>query len=90
MSKGIILLDIPKNCYECKMLNGSDECILQDEDTNDFYFDDHDGLKNGCPIQELPGRHNTYAAQVGEQWAVFNKGWNACLDAITGQQDEET
>lgn len=28
--------------------------------------------------------YNTDGMQVGEEWAVFNRGWNACLEALTG------
>lgn len=51
--KGYILIDIPDTCYECPMMNGSDECIIQDEDTNAFYHDDYDGLRKCCPIHEI-------------------------------------
>lgn len=51
--KGYILIDIPDTCFECPMMNSSDECILQDEDTNAFYHDDYDGLRKCCPIHEI-------------------------------------
>lgn len=51
--KGYILIDIPDTCFECPMMNGSDECILQDEDTNAFYHDSYSGLQTGCPIHEI-------------------------------------
>lgn len=82
MGKGIITIDIPENCFECPLLNGNDECILQDEDTNAFYADDYDGLRKNCPVKEPPERHVTDAKQVGEEWSVFNRGWNHCLDTI--------
>lgn len=45
--------DMPKKCIQCPFLNGSDECILQDEDTN-FAADSFDDLHAGCPLEELP------------------------------------
>lgn len=82
--KVIAIIEKPENCLYCDMLNGSDECILQDEYQN-FDVDSVSDLLNNCPLREIPEKHNTDATQVGEQWSVFNKGWNACIDEIMKQ-----
>lgn len=46
--------DMPKSCMACPFCNGSDECILQDEDAN-FTADSFDDLRRGCPLEEFPG-----------------------------------
>lgn len=86
MSKAVLVIDMPENCYECPMLNGSDECILQDEDTNAFYADDYDGLRKGCPLRELPEKKDTRKALSWEH-KKYMGGWNACIDAITGIEE---
>lgn len=35
MSKSVLVIDTPKNCMECDLLTGSDECIMQDADTEE-------------------------------------------------------
>lgn len=30
--KAILVMEMPENCLECPLLNGSDECVMQDED----------------------------------------------------------
>lgn len=45
--------DMPKKCIQCPFLDGSDECILQDEDAN-FAADSFNDLQAGCPLAEVP------------------------------------
>lgn len=45
--------DMPENCCTCPFCNGSDECVVQDEDAN-FFSDSWDDLRRGCPLEELP------------------------------------
>lgn len=53
MGKAVLVMDMPESCEKCPMLNGADECILQDEDAN-FAADTLEDLKEGCPLVELP------------------------------------
>ncbi len=32
--KAVLVMEMPENCLECPLLNGSDECVMQDEDAN--------------------------------------------------------
>ena len=34
MSKSVLVIDTPEDCMHCLLLTGSDECMLQDENTN--------------------------------------------------------
>lgn len=65
------------------MLNGSDECILQDEDAN-FNAETWDDLMNGCPVQKLPDKKDYKNLSDENPMKAWGNGWNACLDAITG------
>ena len=47
--------DMPERCTVCPFVNGSDECILQDDDANvDAYT--WDDLYDGCPLIALEER----------------------------------
>ena len=46
MSKSILVIDTPKDCASCPLLNGSDECSMQDQDAN-FAADCFDDLGQG-------------------------------------------
>ncbi len=53
MSKSVLVIDTPESCIQCPLLNGSDECVMQDEDAN-FNADSLDDLMHGCPLKPLP------------------------------------
>lgn len=74
MSKAVLVMDMPENCTECPLLNGADECIMQDEDAN-FNADTLDELKAGCPLRGLPEKQGNSKYQND-----YEKGWNACID----------
>ena len=54
MSKSVLVIDTPDKCIHCPLLNGADECILQDDDANLKAGDSWDGLMKGCPLKPLP------------------------------------
>lgn len=87
MNKAVLIMDMPKSCGDCVFSNpDGDYCPFLGEVT----LSEYEGCKKAnCPLRELPEKHNTDARQVGEQWAVFNQGWNACLDAIEGRKTNE-
>lgn len=80
--KAILVMEIPENCLECPLLNGSDNCIMQDEDAN-FASDTWSDLKNGCPLVPMPERK---IAVPGYEAHIEAKGWNACLGAVEGSK----
>ena len=88
MIKAVLIMDMPESCEKCPMLNGADECILQDEDAN-FAADTLEDLKEGCPLVELPERMDALkAATTGKDClhpAHYAQGFNACIDKIMGQ-----
>lgn len=92
MKKAILVIDVismPTGCQECNFCScDGDECLLLSKDISEKVYLENKRLSE-CPLRELPEKHNTDARQVGEQWAVFNQGWNACLDAIEGSKANE-
>ena len=75
--KAILIIDIPESCEECPMINGADECILQNEDIN-FFADTWNDLMAECPLKKMPEKKPAKAVE----WLDFNCGWNACIDEI--------
>ena len=80
--KVIAIIEKPENCFYCDMLNGSDECILQDKYQN-FDADSLSDLLNNCPLRELPEAKSEECGQTIVNSARA-EGWNACLREITG------
>ena len=82
--KAILVMEMPENCLECPLLNGSDECVVQDEDAN-FAADTMSELRNSCPLAPMPERK---IAVPGYEAHIASKGWNACLDAIERREKD--
>ena len=80
MSKVMLVMDEPKKCLECPMLNGNDECILQDEDAN-FTSDSWEDLKNGCPLRPVPEKQK-HSSIYNEFQRGAKSGYNACINEI--------
>ena len=89
MAKGIIVVDIPKTCWECPCymegyLNGSsggDWCKVTGEEIYSYI------AKRNCPIKELPRKLEKDEVSLGRvsRYAKFEDGWNACIDEILGE-----
>lgn len=86
----MLVIDMPKSCSKCPMLNGADECILQDEDAN-FLADTFNQLREGCPLKELPEKMEVCGKYPQEDGIVpsYKIGWNACIDAILKERDKD-
>ncbi|WP_278950272.1 hypothetical protein [Anaerobutyricum hallii] len=80
MSKSVFVIDTPDKCIHCPLLNGADECIVQDDDANFNAGDSWDDLMKGCPLRELPSKK-----KWGEIYNGNVKGWNDCLKEIIGE-----
>ena len=81
MDKSVLVMNTPDKCIHCPLLNGNDECIVQDDDAN--ASDSWDELMKGCPLMDLPEKDNgDYPANTFD--AGFVEGWNQCIDEITG------
>lgn len=82
MSKSVLVIDTPDKCFHCPLLNGNDECIVQDDSANFNASDSWDELMKGCPLKPLPEKITRVA--VTDHWNSIKAGWNNCIDAITG------
>ncbi len=81
----LLVIDKQEKCEGCPMVDGNDECILQDEDAN-FAADTWEKMHEGCPLANLPERMDALkvAATIKgcDHPAIYAQGWNACIDAI--------
>lgn len=81
--KAILVMDMPDNCGACKLSSGDGfhlMCPFTSRGIEAYIKTRYEG----CPLRKLPEKHDEDGRQVGEEWSVFNKGWNACLDNILG------
>ena len=77
--KAVLIIDMPNNCEECKIIH------LQGHGENICDSGDWSKRPDWCPLKPLPQKRiNKDCLVVHEIW---NEGWNACLDEITGKED---
>lgn len=83
MSKAVLVLDMPKSCIDCPCHfaeeNGMVYCGVMKKG---LLSDDIETYKpDWCPLRELPEKaYHEYYCDNGR----YDRGWNACIDAITG------
>lgn len=89
MDKSVLVMDTPEKCIHCLLLNGADECIVQDDDANFNASDSWDELMKGCPLKKLPEEENG-----DEDLCSFDRGWtagfNTCLQMIRGENSRRS
>lgn len=88
MSKSILVIDTPGKCIHCPLLNGVDECIVQDDDANFNASDSWDELIKWCPLRKLPEKDD-FDDLYDEYYTGYSNGWNDCLREIIGQPKED-
>ena len=76
MDKVILILDKPKSCMFCRLLDGeTGECkaggIIEDNEN-----------PTKCPLRPLPPRK-----KFDNQIPYEKSGWNDCLDALLGEDE---
>lgn len=79
MKKSILIVDTPDNCEKCKFCANEyvDFCILENATV-----DDVSKIPDWCPLKPLPEKMT--GVVLTEHWGGVKKGWNGCIDAITG------
>lgn len=80
--KSVLIINTPESCAQCPLINGSDECVMQDASAN-FNADSFDDLMHGCPLKSLPEKMTGVAPT--DHWNSIKAGWNSCIDEITGE-----
>lgn len=86
MSKSVLVIDTPENCYSCylrKLIRNWSYCAVKLEHIKDTSI-----KPDWCPLMDLPEKDNgDYPANTSD--AGFAEGWNQCIDEITGGNDDE-
>lgn len=84
MSKAVLVMDMPDNCRDCEYFGFP--CRLTNMKCNWF---SENGRNKNCPLRELPERkppsNMKPAPIIEEYYREYDRGWNTCLDAITGE-----
>lgn len=78
--KGIIVVDIPKNCRECEMRTESGYCIHTHKDV--FRYGLREEKPDWCPIKPMPKRKTGRSLPEYDTDIHYEIGWNSCIDAI--------
>ena len=94
MSKAVLVLDMPKSCNKCKFFNAQYRyCDLKGlplKRKNGKYGNTNISKEraNWCPLRELPEKADMQKAKT---MTTMNwlEGWNACIDEITGETEEQ-
>ncbi len=102
MSKSVLVIDTPENCYDCQFCYELDEgveacCSIMDDGKDKSLMKEIDceygycqGKPDWCPLKPLPENKSTTApvSNYEVQKNLFAGGWNACLREITETSDE--
>lgn len=89
MKKAVIVIDMPEDCEDCSQ-EYDGRCYHEHPCGREI----KEGCKkpDWCPLRPLPerfyGDYGRYPQPDGIP-PSYKVGWNACLDAITGEQDEK-
>ncbi len=77
MAKAVLVMDMPENCFKCKLQNWAN-CKI----TNKCHVG---GCRpDWCPLRELPEKKERRIGEHGER--MFRAGFNACLNEIMRRQ----
>lgn len=81
MSKSVLVIDTPENCYSC---------CLHEPIRNWAYcaaklkrIEDSSVKPDWCPLKPLPEKDN-FDDPYEEYYTGYSDGWNRCLREITG------
>ena len=74
MSKAVLVMDMPKDCYECKLQDWLTCRIAKKCNTSHSRPD-------WCPLRELPKKKSVYTN------GHYSDGYNACIDELLNGEE---
>ena len=90
MSKAVLVIDMPECCPDCPCSFFERDnpelnliCGATGEDANNA------GKPDWCPLRELPEKKESDPVMDHDIDFGMAEGWNACIDAITGEREEK-
>lgn len=98
MKKAVLVIDMPKACCKCPFFHsdfdikhGACRANKMELTKDNFYFQKPDE----CPLKPLPEKKYsipfpsaTPQLYEGMMESENDKGWNACIDEIVGEENE--
>ncbi len=76
MAKAVLVMDMPENCFKCKLQNWAN-CKI----TNKCHVGEC--RPDWCPLRELPEKiPDPEHGYENVEKSIIRIGWNACLDMI--------
>ena len=83
MSKAILVMDMPKNCFDCRFQEmGFCEAVHSVGEM--IPDDDLESKPDWCPLREMPEKKKTIGTESETERIYMNCSWNDCIDAIGG------
>lgn len=81
MTKGIIVIDIPENCFECPCYEDGyiDDCYCRVTGESIYGY----AIQLDCPIKPIPEKK--YWKDKNARELNYRLGWNHCLKEILGE-----
>lgn len=80
MSKAILVMDMPSNCYECE-LNNYHFCDVTGDNIERYRNTEY--KPTWCPLREVPQKKEFSDIETAYD-RVKTLGYNACIDEILG------
>lgn len=101
MSKSVLVIDTPKNCYDCPF--GTEYCGDHEYEgcceladcldydailmTEEHYDYESESRPDWCPLKPLPEKNK--APKVADGYELgYEDGWNKCLEKIAGENEQ--
>lgn len=86
MSKSMLVIDTPERCIDCEIgqnhSNILETCVSCPVAGKWAIDKEVESIPDWCPLKPLPEK--MAGVVLTEHWGGVKKGWNACIDAITG------
>ena len=80
--KAILVMDMPENCFKCKLQDWANCRIVKGCHTGDT-------RPNWCPLKPIPSKRPTIGKESDNDILCMNTGYNACIDEILGDKERK-
>lgn len=84
MSKSVLVIYTPEDCESCVLHSGIFRYFCK---ICCRYIEDLSVKPDWCPLKPMPEKKIFWSEEHGGK---FSEGWNACIDAITGEENGKT
>lgn len=84
--KAVLVIDMPNECIKCPLFVFG--VCQANRHTVSFETITFGKKSNYCPLRPLPEKLVPFGyLDVGNEDGLYEKGWNACIKAITGETE---